>query len=252
MRDCPHKNHPNVENIILYTGASETEACLLTSEVRNSTVLDSGCTSTVAGKLWIDFYLQSLSNDELSRVNWEKSNKIFKFGGGETKQSMENITILWVLAGKHIFIKTDVVDSDIPLLLRKDAMKQAQIKLDLISDTAEIFGTTIMLNSTTSGHYCLPLKETIIDIDECYFNIDNNDVNKYKVLKKNHSQFAHPTKVKLKNLMQDAKIWDDEYNTTANQIYESCEICKKFKKTPPRPCIWVQWCCCYWFKTLER
>ena len=61
--------------------------------------------------------------------------------------------------------------------------------------------------------------------------------NKYKVLKKNHSQFAHPTKVKLKNLMQDAKIWDDEYNTTANQIYESCEICKKFKKTPPRPCI---------------
>ena len=94
MRDCPHKNHPNVENIILYTGASETEACLLTSEVRNSTVLDSGCTSTVAGKLWIDFYLQSLSNDELSRVNWEKSNKIFKFGGGETKQSMENITIL--------------------------------------------------------------------------------------------------------------------------------------------------------------
>ena len=70
MRDCPHKNHPNGENIILYTGASETEACLLTSEVRNSTVLDSGCTSTVAGKLWIDFYLQSLSNDELSRVNW--------------------------------------------------------------------------------------------------------------------------------------------------------------------------------------
>ena len=51
-------------------------------------------------------------------------------------------------------------------------MKQAQIKLDLISDTEEIFGTTIILNSTTSGHYCLPLKETIRDIDECYFNID--------------------------------------------------------------------------------
>ena len=79
-------------------------------------------------------------------------------------------------------------------------MKQAQIKLDLISDTEEIFGTTIILNSTTSGHYCLPLKETIRDIDECYFNIDNNDVNKI------HSQFAHPTKVKLKTLMQDANI----------------------------------------------
>ena len=104
-------------------------------------------------------------------------------------------------------------------------MKQAQIKLDLISDTEEIFGTTTILNSTTSGHYCLPLKETIRDIDECYFNIDNNDVNK------THSQFAHPTKVKLKKLMQDANMWDDEYNTIADQIYKSCEICKKFKKT---------------------
>ena len=210
----------------------------LTSEVRNSTVLDSGCTSTVAGKLWIDCYLQSLSNDKLSRVVRKKSNKIFKFGSGETKQSMETITIPCVLAGKYIFIKTDVVDSDIPLLLSKDAMKQAQIKLDLISDTAEIFGTNIMLNSTISGHYyCLPLKETIIDIDECYFNIDNNDVNKYKVLKKIHSQFADPTKVKLKKLMQDANIWGDEYNTIADQIYESCEICKKIKKIPPRPAV---------------
>ena len=95
-------------------------------------------------------------------------------------------------------------------------MKQAQIKLDLISDTAEIFRTTIMLNSTTSGHYCLPLKQTITDIDECYFNIDNNDVNKYKVLKKIHSQFAHPIKVKLKKLMQDANIWDNEYNAIAD------------------------------------
>ena len=83
---------------------------------------------------------------------------------------METLTIPCVLAGKHIFIKTDVGDSDIPLLLSKDAMKQAQIKLDLISDTVEICRTTIMLNSTTSRHYCLPLKETIIDIDECYFN----------------------------------------------------------------------------------
>ena len=238
MRNCPHKNHPNGENIILYTGTSKTEACLLTREARNSAVLDSGCTSTVAGKLWIDCYLQSLSNDKLSRVVREKSNKIFKFGNGETKQFIETITIPCVLAGKYIFIKTDVVDSDIPLLLSKDAMKQVQIKLDLISDTAEVFGTTIMLNSTTSGHYyCLPFKETIIDIDECYFNIDNNDVNKYKVLKKIHSQFAHPTKVKLKKLMEDANIWGDEYNTIADQIYESCEICKKIKRSPPRPAV---------------
>ena len=152
-------------------------------------MLDSSCKSTVAGKLWIDCYLESLCNDELSHVVREKSNKMFKFGGGEKKKSMETITIPCALAWKHIFIKTDVLDSDIPLLVSRDAMKQAQIKLDLISDTVGIFGTTIMLNSTTPGHYCLPLKEAIIDTNECYFNIDNNDLINTKKI---HSQFAHP------------------------------------------------------------
>ena len=110
----------------------------------------------------------------------EKSDKIFKFGGGETKQSIESVTFPCVIAGKHVFIKTDVVDSDIPLLLSKSSMKQAQIKLDLLSDTAEIFGNTVILNSTTSGHYGLSLKESIIDIDECYIN-ESTECNKYKV-----------------------------------------------------------------------
>ena len=33
-------------------------------------------------------------------------------------------------------IKTDIVDSDIPLLLSKSAIKSADIKLDLENDTA--------------------------------------------------------------------------------------------------------------------
>ena len=83
MRDCPHRNQiDSGENIILYTGTSKVEACLLTSEARNCAVLDSGCTSTVAGKTWVECYIQSLLDDDLQKVIHENSTKIFKFGGG--------------------------------------------------------------------------------------------------------------------------------------------------------------------------
>lgn len=54
-------------------------------------------------------------------------------------------------------IITDVVDSDIPLLLSRTAMKTAGVKLNLEDDTAEILGKTMNLNVTSSGHNCIPI-----------------------------------------------------------------------------------------------
>ena len=93
---------------------------------------------------------------------------ILKFRGGEVKTSSEAITFPCTLAGKHIQIKSDIVDSDIPLLLSKAAMKQAQIKLSLINDTAKIFGTNVDLQCTSSGHYCLPLNEPQLIVEQSY------------------------------------------------------------------------------------
>ena len=60
-----------------------------------------------------------------------------------------------VIAGKEVMIKTDVVESDIPLLLSPTAMKKAA--MDLKNDTATIMGKEVALNLTTSGHYCIPI-----------------------------------------------------------------------------------------------
>ena len=51
-----------------------------------------------------------------------------------------------MIAGKEVTIKTDVVGSDIPLLLSRTAMKTASVKMDLEKDTATIFGKDIALN----------------------------------------------------------------------------------------------------------
>ena len=37
--------------------------------------------------------------------------------------------------------------------------------------------------------------------------------------------------------MVDANIWDIDYQQIAKQLYESCEICQKFHKTPARPVV---------------
>ena len=42
-----------------------------------------------------------------------------------------------VIAGKEVTIKTDVVESDIPMLLSRQAMKTDGVKIDLESDTAQ-------------------------------------------------------------------------------------------------------------------
>ena len=49
-----------------------------------------------------------------------------------------------MIAGKEVTIQTDVVDSDIPLLLSRTAMKIAAIKMDLEYDKATIMGRGVV------------------------------------------------------------------------------------------------------------
>ena len=62
-----------------------------------------------------------------------------------------------ILADKQIRIRTDVVESNIPLLLSKESMKKANMIINLIDDTAMIFGKKVYLQTTKLGHYILPI-----------------------------------------------------------------------------------------------
>ena len=224
----------------MFVGPKQEDLCLFTSEARNSAVLDSGCTASVAGQSWVDCYLQTLDDDQQANIKIQPSNRLFKFGGGESKLSKGKVEIPCEIAGKTVCLTTDIVDSDIPLLLSKPAMKAAKVKLDLENDQAEFWGTTVDLDCTSSGHYCLPLVKQDVAIDECLLTVESkNDTykEKEKVLEKLHKQFAHPTKERLKALMIDANIWDEEYQRIAKELYENCEICLKFQKTPATPIV---------------
>ena len=200
FKDCPHRydcpeqakvfQSENTDDVVLFTCSKSDDMCLLTIEARNSVVPDSGCTSTVARTNWINCFLDSLSVDELSTVRMEPGVKNFRFGGVTTKKSWEIDQFPCRLADRNIFICTDIVDSDVPLLLSKNSMKEAKIKLDLENDKVEIFGKLLDLDCTSSEHYCVPLHSTPVNVEECMLAEKIEDISdKQKILNKIHKQF---------------------------------------------------------------
>ena len=175
-------------------------------DARNCEVLDSACSSTVCGRNWFDNYISSLRQEDKAKIKQIMGQKVFRFGGGEKLKSEGEYRIPAVIAGKEVTIKTDVVESDIPLLLSRKSMKVAGVKMDLEHDTANIFGKDISLNLTTSGHYCIPIDRTeeISVADAFTVSLDKTSVkDRYSMLLKLHRQFAHPPMQKLKLLALD-------------------------------------------------
>ena len=60
---------------------------------------------------------------------------------------------------------------------------------------------------------------------------------RYKTLFKLYRQFDHPPMKKLKSFLQDADQWKDEYNNLLEDIGNTCELCKRYAKTPSRPVV---------------
>ena len=54
-------------------------------------------------------------------------------------------------------IKADVIDSDLPLLLRKSTMKKDNVKFDLSNDTVSMLDRKINIVFTSSEHYDIPV-----------------------------------------------------------------------------------------------
>ena len=100
------------EHAVLFTGYNKDEIARLGVDARYCAVLDSACSSTVCGKLWLDGYLKSLDKEDHNKVYQTEGVKNFKFGGGTRLKSEWEYSIPAVIAGKQVTIKTDVVSSD--------------------------------------------------------------------------------------------------------------------------------------------
>ena len=242
---CPHlqgkiddSKRSSKEDVILFTGNMQEDLMMLTRESWNSAVLDSACSSTVCGEKWISEFISKLDVSSRNLVKKEPSSKVFHFGGGEKLKSKGAVTFPCMLAGKAIRIHTDIVESNIPLLLSLTSMKKAKMVWDFAEGVATIFGNTVALDVTSCGHHSIPVAPALVEIEECLSAIESNTVGESKrKLLKLHLQFAHPTQDKFVCLLKDAKSWKEEFNVIVDEIYSNCTTCEVFKKTPDRPVV---------------
>ena len=210
---------------------------LLAYEASNKAVIDCGCSTTVAGQDWVNTYIDTLDDHEKKFVVWGDSDKYFKFGSG-TLKSLNSVELPCRIGEKNVRLITDVVDSDIPLLLSSDSLKKAGGVIDLVNSRIKLFDEWIICDQTTSGLYCISLGKTEHPLpvsDICVAFEETDQATSKKFLLKLHRQFGHTPKHRLVDLLKDAGKWKDGYMPILKDIYDSCKTCKVCAKVPPRP-----------------
>ena len=209
-------------------------------------VVDSGCTKSVCGNIWLNTYIDSLSQKERKLIYTESSICQFRFGIGKVYTSNRIVHIPVHIGASCASLAVHVVPCNIPLLLSRISLKQASATLNFEEDVLHIFGEVIPLIVTESGHYCLALSRTIDEphspeIQKILFSTpikddDPTDVNRKKILKL-HKQFSHPHPDKLQTLLKNAGNVSKETMDTVVDISKNCDVCKRYKHNPPRPAV---------------
>ena len=161
--DGNHENNFEKEDVhlMLFIGYTNKEKGRkldkLVSESSLSALLDSGCSKTVCGEKWFENYLSQLSDYDRNHIKEKNSSSSFTFGDGSGEPSLKRVEIPCYIGGKRSLIESDVVKSNIPLLLSKTSMKKGNMCLDFANDTLFVGADKIKLDCSSSGHYLLPL-----------------------------------------------------------------------------------------------
>lgn len=153
-------------HLSLFMGLTENEnQCnnklgTLVKNCEGSALIDTGCSTTVCGENWLSSYIGLLSEydrADIKDVVVTGKRASFTFGDGKTVSSLKRLLLPCYINGRRCTIETDVVESNIPLLMSKKAMKKGQMCLDFEKDVLVIAGDATKLTNATSGHYLLPL-----------------------------------------------------------------------------------------------
>lgn len=115
------------------------------------------------------------------------------------------------------------------------------MKLDLENDIAVMHGKRVKLSCTSSGHYCILLrdeKEVCKETEEIMLTIGNDEKTK-----KEHRKTA-PTiwsshKWEVNSVIERWFIDDEMCFVHAEKVSNICDMCVKYKKTPSRPVVSV-------------
>ena len=262
-RDCPHKQEKNqsqsnpnppdvrpcppnrtfvaaMENDVIECQASDTTSSGMPI---NHMILDTGCPQNVAGFVWTQCFLDSMSEKMFNCVEKADSTNKFKFGGGRVVQSMYKLRAPVMIAGELTYLTFDVVDIELPLLLGKETMKSWDVTICTRNDTAEFTINDVKKNvelfTSPSGHWCVNVQpgfpEEVVNI---MFSVQEMTYHqKESAAKRIHRQFCHPPFEFLKKVLSVLDNPDKEFLNILKEHSEKCLVCKRYKPTIPRPAV---------------
>ena len=205
-------------------------------------VLDTGCNVNVCGRNWLKEYEDMMDETDKRQVEEQSSNKYFRFGDGKSVKATKKVWMPGYIGKEKVRIETEVIESDIPLLISKTFMKKLGMVINLENDRVYWKKGEIKdLKVTSSGHYA-------VAINKCQNFEDERNFMKYVLYSygardskakavKLHRQFAHPSKEKLIKLIREAGISHSELEEEIRKLEGNCETCLKFKRAPSRPIV---------------
>ena len=257
-RDCPHKaeqahltdqcnEEPEVEecHLALFTKSATPSAYeIFTVESFGAAILDTACSKTVCGQKWFENYMSNLSQDDKNKVSSTSSSKLFKFGDGETVRSMKLVNIPCKIGNVNCTIDTEVVPTDIPMLLSKSSLQRAGTILNLKEDRAEMLNQDIKLELTSSGHYCVNIlkdeynEDNIMEHEALIIDEHMSTKETKTLMEKLHKQFGHATADRMKRLLTSAgQHVSSKVSDILQEVIGKCTTCLMHKQTPPKPAV---------------
>ena len=247
---CPDKVHDTlfssveeVDDVILFESDHDNPKGLL-AESWNCAVLDCGAGKTVCGEKWLNVYTDSISDEDKGKIEYSPPESKYRFGDGVVVSSFMHVKIP-VSIGEHpVFLESDVVENDIPVLLSRKSMAYAEMCLNFKDDTLSAYNQSIRLPISKTGHYLLPLTPSVQAIREKSVQYEifiagdiQTKKNKARHL---HRQFAHPPAEKLNRFLNAAgEPWssDAELKREIVKVSENYRTCLAYSKAPPRPIV---------------
>ena len=237
--------------LMAHTGGKPSSGTPLLGETIGCMILDSGTTSTVGGLNWFNCFVETLNENQRKNMKVFKGTRSFRFGTGQKLPSLKRVILPCMIGGVRVDISADIVEADIPLLLSKSSMKKAKTLMDFKNDTICLLGKKMRLNTTTSGHYYVPITKPmpteqkeceILFVQEIWVffikeisKMDRKE--KMKIVKKLHGQFSHCSGRKLSILAKNSGIVDQEFLKICEEFPASCDICLTLKRAEPRPIV---------------
>ena len=203
-------------------------------------VFDTGCVETVASVDWINTFLEYLHPATKKLVKVESSQKVFRFGGGERRKSIGTFYIPCSLEGVNTILIVDGVhQKNLPCLLSKKAMKNADTHIHMKRDEIEILGTTAKLRENDSGHYVMWFEDVIYGGGETSVmwtgTETKSDAQIHDELRRVHRGLGHPGRVTMDRMIKETGTYNEKVKASLDKIYEACETCHMHAKSKNIP-----------------